>query len=126
MKRPTANAGFTLVEIAVSLLVIGIGFTALLSVFTVGLKWAQDVRMQTTVSLAAQGVTDMLPAASLPTDFAPNYPPDNNVPVAAGYFPKGVGGAGDPIPVSIRLYRTAADRTANTNLVAEITTNNYQ
>ena len=49
-----AESGYTLVEIGVALLVIGIGFTALLSVFPVGLKWSEEAAANSTAALAAQ------------------------------------------------------------------------
>ncbi|MBN2711427.1 MAG: prepilin-type N-terminal cleavage/methylation domain-containing protein [Planctomycetes bacterium] len=54
MKTRCNQGGFTLVEIAVSILVIGIGFTSILSVFAVGLRWAQEVRQDLTISDAVE------------------------------------------------------------------------
>ena len=54
MRRRKGEAGFTLMEVAISVLVIGVGFTSILSIFSVGLKWAQDVRIRLNAQLFAQ------------------------------------------------------------------------
>lgn len=122
MKRRKANGGFTLVEIAVAVLVIGIGFAALLSVFTVGLKWAQDVRKQTTLGTIARIYTD----APIPDPNPTVDDPDIvvNVPHSVmGYWLK-VTRDDDPDPdvLTIEVYPTETHRDNGEQILATLVT----
>ncbi len=55
-RRMFGNASYTLVEISVALLVLAIGFSALLAVFPVGLKWAKETTTNNTAAHVAQAI----------------------------------------------------------------------
>lgn len=64
MSRRNAAGGYTLVEISVSLLVVGIGFLSVLSIFPVGMKWCRDAMTHSTAPLAALSAMDEYPASA--------------------------------------------------------------
>jgi len=53
-RRGSTEDGFTLMEVAISALVVGMGFVSILGIFSVGLKWAQDVRVRLNGQMIAQ------------------------------------------------------------------------
>lgn len=56
--RPGMRNAFTFVEVAIAMVVLVVGLTAILSLLFVGLDWGREIRMRTTVVNTARAALD--------------------------------------------------------------------
>ncbi len=117
MRMRRLGGGFTLVEISVSMLVIGVGFVSLLSVFTVGLKWAQDVTQDSTMMAAVRSA-----AVTAPAKIAASTASPYDVEAMNYYMTVAYTNSTDKYDLVITCYGSAADRTAASNALSEVKT----
>jgi len=111
-RRRGSQSGYTLVEIIVALLVVGIGFSALLACFPVALKWAGETAAYNTAALAAESL--------IAEHYGQTYSPDW-LTGTCGYSCRvqhNGGTGGNTCTVTVYCYMKSTDRAASANTVA--------
>lgn len=114
VKRMGLAAGFTLVEVSISLLVLAVGMVSILAIFPVGLKWAGESRNNATLPHAVATVAATVnnytssPYLRLQND-GDSYPFD-----ASGYYMivERLDKTSDTYTTIIHCYGSKSDRDA--------------
>ena len=70
--RKRGHRGFSLVEVAVALLIVAVGFTAILSIFPVGMQWTRDSLFRNAGMQGAASVANTVAATRVASDVKTN------------------------------------------------------
>ena len=114
-RRAQGVAGYTLVEISVSLLVVGIGFASLLAVFPVGLKWSAEAAANSTACLAAQTAINNYQDATYQATVSGYYLWIEGIPADAAVVKR------DQIAIGVYVYAKKRDKDDGKPPVASFT-----